>query len=430
MLLKNKWSFLQFAAISCLACFTLSCQKEEFNNYSDKVEWIRVLQDTLEYSTDDPFFTGRNGKVITDAFNNIYVYYYLKNPEQTVIKKYNPEGEIIWGKTINNCKPLDMSQLNDGSILLAGSLSNQIPNFLTLYSIQTDGNMSSKSDTLKNLFWSCAEVLNATISPVDVSGFIISGVWAAYIGGSNGAASGNEVFVVKHSELQVRNWTQYLSSFCFTCPYVPTWPSGDRNGSSVVQTGNGEYVVQFGTYSDGSSAPAGSNLLTALLNSNGNADTSFAYDAPVYNRYGNGLLKDASGDFISYYSSPREGINLSQAIPAGFLRIGQDSEIKDTIPLSIPKDYRIVSCTKGSAGFLMTAYKAGVANGGSDFSAERTLFLRGGNDWQATDQFTLQQFYSDFFFSHAPASDGGYISMGRIQSFDGPVNKLVLIKWK
>jgi hypothetical protein len=430
MLQKNKWSFLQYAAISCLACFTLSCQKEEFNNYSGNVEWIRVLQDTLTYSTDDPFYTGRNGKVITDSYDNYYVYYYSKNPEQTVVIKYNRAGELQWQKTINNCKPLDMARLNDGSILLAVSLSNQVPNYLTLYSINTDGTMSTKSDTLKNLFWVSEEVLNATISPTEGSGFVISGVWNGFVSGSNFAASSNEVFVVKHSQLQIRDWTQYLSSFCFTCPYVPTWPSGDRNGSSVIQTNNGQYVVQFGTYSDGSTAPAGSNLLTALLNPDGNADTSFMYNSVIYNRYGSGLFRDNTGNFISYYSSPREGINFSQTVPAGFLRIGQDSEVKDTIPLSIPKDYRIVSCAKGSAGFLLTAYKAGVANGGSDYSAERTLFLRGGNDWLATDQFTLQQFYSDFFFSHAPVSGGGFISMGRIQSFDGPVNKLVLIKWK
>ena len=77
-----------------------------------------------------------------------------------------------------------------------------------------------------------------------------------------------------------------------------------------------------------------------------------------------------------------------------------------------------------------THYKAGVANGSSDFSAEHTLFLTGGTDWQVTDKFSLQQFYSDYFFSNAPTSDGGFISMGRIQSFNGPTNKLVLVKWK
>ena len=323
-----------------------------------------------------------------------------------------------------------MARLNNGKILLAVSVSNEIPNFLTLYSIQSDGNTESVKDTLKNLFYSCKVINNATIFPAQGNSFVISGTWIGYAAGSNFSFESSEVFVVRHSELMVKDWSQYVTSFCFTCPYQVVWPDGDKDGSSIAQTSNGKYLFQFNTNSDGSLAPEGRNILTGILASDGIPDTSFIYNSGKYNRYSNGFMTDSNGDFISYYSSPREGVNFSQAVPAGFLRIGQDAEIKDTIPLNIPNNYKIISCTKGATGFLLTAYKAGVANGGSDYSASHTLFLRGGNDWNVAERFTLQQFYSDFFFSHAPVSDGSFISMGRIQSFDGPVNKLMLIKWK
>jgi len=427
---KNCRTLLKHTGVFCLVLFAFSCKKDELKTGTGNVEWTRVLQDTLNYSTDESINAGRNGKLITDAYDNLYVYYYSKNPEYTIVSKYDPQGASIWKKTFDNCRPFDMARLNDGNILLAVSVSNEIPNFLTLYSIHPDGNTESAKDTLKNSFFSCSEILNATICPTQGSGFVISGVWTGYVGSGNFAFSSVEVFVVRHSQLHVKEWSQYLPSICFTCPYTVVWPVGVKNGSSIMQTSNGHYLFQFSTYSDGSTSPAGSNILTGLITADGVADTSFIYNAGIYNRYGNGFIRDFTGDYINYYSSPREGINVSQSVPAGFLRIGQDAQIKDTIPISIPKDYRILSCTKGASGFMLTAYKAGVANGGSDYSAAHTLFLRGGSNWSTTESFTLQQFYSDFFFSHAPVSDGSFISMGRIQSFDGPVNKLILIKWK
>lgn len=426
---NKNWTLLKYAVIACIVLFTFSCKKEELKSNSDSIEWIRVLQDTLNYSTEEPSSLGRNGKVITDSNGNIYVYYYSANPEQTVVSKYDQNGSPVWKKTFDNCKPLDMARLNNGNLLLAVSITGQKPNYLTLYSIQNDGITESRNDTIKNLFWSCAEIENATIYPTEGSSFVISGVWNSYVSGSNFAGASSEVFIVSHSQLQVKDWIQYLS-ICFNCPYSVVWPAGNKTGSSVAKLNNGKYLFQFSTYSDGINGAPGSNSLTGLLNSAGVADTSFIYNAGIYNRYGSGFMQDYFGDYISYYSAPRYGGNISQAIPAGFLRIGQNGQINDTIPVSIPSDYSIVSCTKGSSGFMLTAYKAGVANGGSDYSAERTLFLRGGMDWNATERFTLQQFYSDYFFSHAPTSDGSFISMGRIQSFDGPVNKLMLIKWK
>jgi hypothetical protein len=424
------WTLLKHISVACLILFTFSCKKDDLNTSTGNVEWMRVLQDTLNFSTDDPLNMARNGKVVTDSEDNIYIYYYSKNPEQTVVGKYDPEGVLIWKKTFGNSQPLDMARLNNGNILLAVSETNEFPNYLTLHSIQSDGNTETVKDTLKDLFYTCLEIANVSISPLQGSSFVISGVWTGVLVGSNVTFTNSEVFVVKHNQLTVKEWIQYLPFICFNCPYTVVWPAGDKDGSSVALTSNGKFLFQFNTNSDGSSGPEGRNILTGLITSDGAADTSFMYNAGKYNRYGNGFMKDGNGDFINYYSSPREGVNLSQAVPAGFLRIGQDAQIKDTIPLSIPNNYRIVSCTQGPAGFLLTAYRGGVANGGSDYSAAHTLFLRGGNDWSVTESFTLQQFYSDYFFSHASAADGSFISMGRIQSFDGPVNKLMLIKWK
>jgi hypothetical protein len=426
----NYYSLLKYSGIMAFILFTFSCKKDDIETKTENIEWMRVLQDTLEFSTDDATYEVRNGKVITDSYDNIYVYYYSLSSGNTIVSKHNREGSLIWKKAFDNCKPLDMARLNDGNILLAVSVSGQKPNYLTLYSIQPDGNTDTRSDTLKNLFYSCAEIENANIYPTAGSSFVISGVWNSFVSGSNFAFSSSEVFIARHSELQVKDWIQYLPFVCFNCPYTVVWPDGIKTGSSVAPISNGQYLFKFSTYSDGSNAPEGSNTLTGLLNADGAPDTSFVYNSGKYARYGNTLMQDYSGGYVSYYSTPREGAIVSQGVTAGFLRIGQDGKIKDTIPVAIPNNYRIVSCTKNAEGFLATAYKTGVANGGSDYSAAHTLFLRGGNDWTVTERFTLQQFYSDYFFSHASVTGGGMVSMGRIQSLDGPVNKLMLIKWK
>lgn len=430
MFQKKKLTSLKYAGFACLILFTFSCKKEDtISTASEKIEWTRVLEDTLAFSTDDEKYLGTNGKVITDPDDNIYVYYYSKDMNQAVVRKFDALGTPVWKKVFDNCKPLDMVRLTDGSIILATSVSNQVPNDLTLYSIGTDGSIQTTSDKIKNFIFSSSEVMSASISPMPDNSFIISGVWNAFISGSNTSGTDTRIYIIKHKQFNLKEWSQYLA-FCFTCPYtvpLPLYPSG---ASSVTQTSNGEYVFQFAYNTDANGDPAGHSILTGHLDTNGIADTSFIYNTGIYNRYCNGFIQDYFGDYMYHYSSPREGGYSSQAVPAGFLRIGQDAQIKDTIPISIPNDYRIAACTRGASGFLLTAYKMGVAGGGSDFSAAHTLFLRGGSDWRTTEKFTLQQFYSDYFFSHAPTSDGSFISMGRIQSFNGPVNKLILIKWE
>jgi hypothetical protein len=97
--------------------------------------------------------------------------------------------------------------------------------------------------------------------------------------------------------------------------------------------------------------------------------------------------------------------------------------------LNLPSGYRILSITPSNGKFLLAAYKTGLASGTNDYSANQTLFLYG-EDWVTTTSFTLQGFYADFFPSSAPTTDGGFVLMGKIQSFNGPANKLILVKWK
>ena len=416
-------------AIGCFLVITFSCKKEDsISTTSENIKWIRVLEDSLLFSTDDEMYLGTNGKVITDPDDNIYVYYYSKDLDQAVVRKFDSEGTPVWKKLFDNCKPLDMVRLNDGNIILATSITKQLPNYLTLYSINTNGNIETKNDTIKDFIFGCKELLNASILPMPDNSFIISGVWNAFLSGTNSASNDTRIYIIKHSQFQQREWSQYLA-FCFTCPYSVTVPSDPSGASSVIQTNTGQYLFQFAFNAD-ENGTDNHSILTGLLNADGVPDTSFIYSTGIYNRYCNGFIPDYFGDYIYHYSSPRFGGHSSQPVPAGFLRIGQDAEIKDTIPLSIPSDHRIVSCTKGNSGFLLTTYKVGVANGGSDYTGEHTLFLRGGTDWRATQKYTFQEFYSDFFFSHAPVSDGGFISLGRIQSFNGPVNKLMLVRWE
>jgi hypothetical protein len=421
----------KYMAITFLIIFAFSCKKEDsISNSAEKIQWIRVLEDSITYSTDDEKYLGTNGKVITDPDDNIYTYYYSKNLDQAIVSKYDPLGTPVWKKTFDNCRPLDMVLRIDGSLLLAASLTGTVPNFLTLYSIQTNGSIETKNDTIRDFFFSCAEVLNANIFSMPDNSFIISGVWNSFISGASFSGTDVRLFIVKHSQLQIREWSQ-LFGFCFTCPYTVTLPGGGPAGaSSVAPTNNGQYVFQFDFNGDSNYPSTGRSILTGILNTNGSADTSFIFNTGLYNRYGNGFIQDYGGDYIFHYSSPTVFGNASQSVPAGFLRIGQDALIQDTVPIPIPNDHRIASFTKGTSGFMATAYKGGVSGGGSDFSAAHTMFLRGGSDWRVTEKFTLQQFYSDYFFSNAPTSEGGFISMGRIQSFNGPVNKLVLVKWK
>jgi hypothetical protein len=154
--------------------------------------------------------------------------------------------------------------------------------------------------------------------------------------------------------------------------------------------------------------------------------------AGYYNRYSNYLIKTSEGENIHFFSAPSSvfpGAPFLAPVKNGFLKIGNDAEIKDTIPFYLPDHYRIISCSKGANGFLMTAYKVGGIDVAGDFGANQTLILSVDNNWQVTSSFKFQNFYSDFFPSSAPTTDGSYILFGKIQSYNGPKNNLTLIKW-
>lgn len=427
----------------CIYLITLvsSCKKEEtLSRDSDRIQWIRVLEDEMKFSTDDEFYEGKNGKVITDPEDNIYIYYYDKDQDKAIVKKYDPQGVLLWKKDFADCSPLDMIRLNDGSLILAVSLTNTIPNYLTLYSIKTNGTIENTNDTLKDFIYASSKVLNATLFATADNGVAATGIWNGVISGSNATGTTTKLFILKHNSDLTRAWTQY---FGFTFPPGPVQLVGTPRGtSSIIETNNGQFLVNFymedvGDWIDSSSY----SLLSGLVNSDGTQDTAYSYltgyrvksnghSGGQINRNSKVLMRDFFGDFVTYYSMEQAISGSVNTNSSAFLRVGQDALITDSIPFKLPPGYRIVNCARSAAGFMMTAYKNGIASGTSDYSAAQTLFLTGSTDWQVTNRFSLQQFYSDFFFSSAAVSDGGFISMGRIQSFNGPNNKLVLIKWK
>ncbi|HNS11063.1 MAG TPA: hypothetical protein PKM97_00510 [Bacteroidia bacterium] len=432
-----------FQIVLCvfLIAFVSSCKKEEtLSKDSDRIQWIRVLEDEIKFSTDDEFYEGKNGKVITDPEDNIYIYYYNKDEDKTVVKKYDPQGVLLWQKNFDDCSPLDMIRLNDGSLILAASLTNTLPNFLTLYSIKTNGTVEATNDTLKDFIYASSKVLNATLFATADNGVAVTGIWNGFVSGSNATGTSTKLFIVKNNADLTRAWSQY---FGFTFPPGPIQLVGTPRGtSSITETNNGQFLVHFGMEDVGDWVDSTTySLLSALVNSDGTQDTSYSYltgyrvksnghTGGQINRNSKVLMRDFSGDFITHYSLGQTIAGSVNSKSAAFLRVGQNALVTDTIPLKLPPGYRIANCVRSASGFMMTAYKIGVASGTNDYSAAQTLFLTGGTDWQVTSRFSLQQFYSDFFFSSVASSDGGFVSMGRIQSFNGPTNKLTLIKWK
>lgn len=433
-LLRVFWHF-KIRILPILIFSLYSCSKEEFtNNNPVNIQWMKVLSDSVILSSDDEMFQGRNGKVLTDRNDNIYCYLLGVNPSRTIVKKFNPSGELSSIFEFQNCEPADMNILEDGTIVLAVRLSSLLPQGLVLYYIRQDGSVDSLVTQVQSAYSSLG-ISNAYICPLTDNGLIISGSFQQQKF-TNGSIE-NIGFVLKVSSgMQVTNKVNVSDE-----NLGPSFTGGYFGQNSVVSTNSGNYVFQFGisrnqAYQDS----IGYGLLTGTLNYAGDLDTFYfnhtGYEVRstgnrngFYNRYCNGLMSDNS-NLIYHYSSPMVLADPKPAVPNGFLRIDDDAKIMDTIPLSLPAGYRIVSCTRGSGRFLMIAYRTGVVSGTNDYSAYHTLFLTGDGNWQPTSTFTLQEFYSDFFHSAAPTSDGGYIIMGKIQSFNGEANKLVLIKWK
>lgn len=406
-----------------------ACRKENsISNIKGQTQWMRVLTDTITSSTDDEMHLGENGKVLTNSNDEIYLYYYLKNLSQTVVLKCDSKGNPIWKKVIENLSPGDMVLLNNGSVIISGTDPNKIYKWNKIYAIRPEGNIDSLYFEPAFHFENLASI-NSSLYALPDNNIIFSGTTSLFnapprIIGTLAKINAGLAIVWKRNLSTNSALTQPIQS----------------SQNSIIAIANNKYLFQFAqTFANNYVDSNYFGLQTGVLNTNGTIATLNNYPtgyfvtttnntSGVQNRYCNELMQDATGDVIYHYSSPKV-FGTTPAIPAAFIKMDSNAKVKDTIPIPLPVGYRIVSCTQNKSSFFLTAYKTGGVTGATDFSAGYTLILTGIN-WQTSNSFTLQNFYSDFFSSAAPTMDGGYVIMGKIQSFNGTSNKLVLIKWK
>ena len=410
------------------------------DDYTFDFDWMHVYDDTIPSSSDDEAFQGRNGKVLTDREDNIYVYYFKNNPNQAVVLKYNPLGIVVWKRTIENCEPMDMVLMPDGNLLLATRLSALLPWGMVVYKISPVGETDSTEISIQALTTTIPwEIRNATIYPQDDNTLLISGsmVHQYFIN----VAPTTSGFVIKLSQFLTEEWGLILNNYSIPAYSGVLGNNTTFNQNSIIRTNANKFLMEFSfskakPYED--SIPFG--LVRGLLNPDGKLDTLYIDNTGYLiqsngrrhgfiNHYCNGLLKDGGKTWFNY-STTEIMTTPGPAIKNAIIEIDDDAKIIDTIPVVLPSGYKIVCYKINKGSFFMTAYKAGIASGTSDFGANQTLFITGDRHWNAARTFTLQKFYSDFFPSIAQTSDGGFICMGKIQSFNNNVNKLVLFKYK
>ena len=416
--------------------FLISCKKEEANVADNaKIEWMHVLDENLSGSTEDDRLMGQNGKVLTDEYNNIYLYYFSELPVKSVVIKCDPSGAIIWKSEMNDCIPLDMVLKADGHLALAVSNLPGFEKVVVIFDFDQNGNRTQHKVTQTGQGGSFG-VLSASMYAMPDNSIVMSGVYLSQF--LIGFPLSHEGYFLQLDGSYTKVWN-FITAFSISTG-TPLYEQ-----TSIVPVSPGRFLAQLSYQGDQIQFDSlNYGYITLIANAAiENADTSFNYPtgyfkqstveyAGYYNKYSRGIIKDGTG-YIHHFSAPSPtfpGAPLNTPVTNGFIKIGDDGAIKDTIPFAMPEGYRIISCNKGADGFLMTAYKTGAIDVAGDFSANQTLFLIGNNNWQVTSTFKFQEFYSDFFPSAAPTTDGGYVIMGKVQSFNGPQNKLILIKWK
>jgi hypothetical protein len=420
--------------VLCLITGTLlvfsSCKKEEQSAAVNRQEWMRVLEDTIFNSTDDEIFQGRNGKVLTDSSDNLYLYYYNGLTNQSVVMMCDANGNPVWKKYFPDCEPMDMIKAGD-DLVLAVSKSPLLPNGLVLYIIHPDGSTETRTITVWNAV--ILGVNNACMATLLDNTVVLSGSYdhQNFVNGPI-ITSG---FIMRLDGSFSSNWAYYLEDVPNLQLIAPRWGQ-----NSILPLKTNQFLFEFSISRDkAQNDSCGYGLMTGLITPLGTL-TSLQYTPTGYlirstgvgagyaNRYCNGLIRNSSGA-VYHYSSPDIFRPPGPARPNGFLMLDDNGVATDTLDISIPAGYRILSCTRNGESFLLAAYKTGIASGTNDFGASQTLFLYG-ESWETTTTFTLQGFYADFFPAAAPTSDGGFVMMGKIQSFNGTANKLALVKWK
>jgi hypothetical protein len=426
------WQLFTLAFFLSLLILT-SCEKSENNNpLPGEQVWMRALPDTILASTDDEIFLGRNGKVVTDILDNIYLYYYKIDLRQTIVIKCDNNGNVVWRNVISDCEPMDMVLAND-NLILAVRLSSLNPKGLVLYSIQPNGQYDSHIFNPDNSN-SQISVSNSSITYLDDKSFIISGAINQQF--FSNTVVYNYGYILKLSSNFVQEWCQLLNDNTLSASFK----NANFQQNSVIKTTNNKYLFEYsiGAYPEFADS-LGYGFLTGLLNANGTIDqytmhaTGFHVKSNgsrsgFYNHYADKIIF-ANGASVFHYSCPEKFLNLQLPSTNGFLFLGNDSQINDTIPFDLPSNYKIFSCAEKNGKFLISTYRNGAASGTSDYSARQTVFVYGEN-WIESYRFSFQSIYADFFPSIASTSDGAFIAYGKIQSFNGSNNKIVLIKWR
>ncbi|HNS12868.1 MAG TPA: hypothetical protein PKM97_09675 [Bacteroidia bacterium] len=415
-----------------------SCKKDSgISTAGEQIEWMHVLDENISGITEDDTFLGQNGKVLTDSEDNIYLYYYSEFPKQAVVMKCDPTGTLVWKKSFPDCIPMDMVRRNDGSIVLAVRDLPGYEQIFVLYVVLPNGTVNLHG-VVQTSTGGSDGVLSATMCVLPDDGLIISGVYLQSF--LVGFPLSQESFVVKLNPSYGKDWA-VLTAFNISQQAKPSYEQ-----NSVVPLPGGKFLAEFSFKGNKIQADSVSyGILRGVINADSVDYESYIIDqtgyevqssgtkSGYYNQYGGRLLEDGFGEWIYHYSgavSLLTGLPLGSDVVNGFIRMNNEGAILDTIPMPLPIGYRVLSCTRGKGNFLLTAYKKGTVDVTSDYSAFQTLFLTGDGGWQTSKSFSFQEFYSDFFPSTAATSDGGFIIMGKIQSFSGPNNKLVLIKWK
>jgi len=427
---------LLMLSLSSFVFFFSSCKKDNTEiPVKAKVEWMKVLDESVSGNMKDDALLGQNGRVLTDANDNIYVYYYSSQPRSAIVLKCDPNGSVLWRKVIDDCIPMDMALKPDGHLALAVRDFPGNENVLTIFDFAEDGTMNHYRIVHVNIGGSFG-VINATMYAMQDNSILISGVYLSqfFVGGA-----------VTHEGYFLRLDANYVKIYNFITLFLNFGTTKSFEQTSMVPVSNDQFLCQLSYKGDEVQSDSLTYGYTTVLTNpdTAEADTTIFYNTGFlkqsngnyggfYNRYADRMIKDG-GYNIHHYSAPvsvSPGGSFNSPVTNGFIRIGNDADIKDTIAFDLPEGYRVLSCNKGANGFLMTAYKARAFDVPGDYSAYQTLFCVGDNNWQITSRFSFQEFYSDVFPSCAPTSDNGYIIMGKVQSFNGPAYKLVLMKWK
>lgn len=427
---KRHITFL-FMAIAAL--FFFSCKKETTTTAPGQIEWIRVLGDTISTSTDDDLQLGLNGKVVCDHDGNSYCYYYKKVKGQTEWIKCDGNGNVLEKHNIDQFAATDMVLLNDGSVVFSGFDPHHNYAYNILYKFNSDGTIQT-IQTPPRIYEMTPDgyTVNSsmgvkpdnTIFVTTVTHFIYSnGLPASYMGS----------FIFINAAFQVVNeraivFSLYSPELLSQNSVVPT--TGNKCLFEFEETMDQQYHdsiyngFKTGVYN------ADDTSLTILQHTTGyNVISHYNHKGAFYN-YCNGLIDDGNGSYIFAISAPQYFDFVGSTFSNAFIRLNENGIVTDTIPFSMPPDFRLFSVIKNQDQFLASAFRNGVVDGSGDYSSLHTLFLIGNSSWQQTNSFSLQNFYSDFFPSVAAAGTGEYILYGKIQTFNGPSNQLVLVKYK